>query len=220
MAKKPITKPTTPEKVAETALAESSSLQRTSDKLAIVTRGDYQRSALFLSELKTKRDQIETKRKEITKPIDEAKKRIMALFKPVVDQLSLAITTVDRKMIDYVSAEEEKARKEAEAQAKKLLKKTGNRELAEDVKALAIEQATPQASGVQVLSYWHAEVTNLDALVSAVSQSIVPTECVQPNEVYLNKLARLHQDPAKAPPGVKFVEVRKTGRVGGGGNVL
>jgi hypothetical protein len=80
-----------------------------------------------------------------------------------------------------------------------------------------MEAATPQATGVTINSYWNAEVTDLAALVAAVAKGAAPIEALQADIVYLNKLARLHQDTAKALPGTRFIETRKTGRTSGGG---
>jgi hypothetical protein len=207
-------------KPAEAVAAEkakaATALQTTASKMVIANQGDFQKGGLFIAALKKERDAVEVKRREITKPLDDAKAKVMALFKPVIAQLGQAITCVDAKMIEYAAAQEALARKEAEKKAKRFEKT--NPQLAEDVRQAAVEEATPQATGTQILSFWHAECENLQALVQAVAAGKAPLECLQADEVYLNKLARLHQDNAKAPPGVKFVEVRKTGRVGGGGS--
>ena len=59
-----------------------------------VTTPEEKRIALeTLKALSAKHRELETRRKEITAPMDLAKKRVMSLFKPALEKLDVAIST-------------------------------------------------------------------------------------------------------------------------------
>ncbi|MFP3898187.1 MAG: hypothetical protein ACLFVD_02640 [Dehalococcoidia bacterium] len=45
--------------------------------------------------------EADEKRRELTRPLDQAKKRVMDLFQPYLDRLSQGITTVNRELANY-----------------------------------------------------------------------------------------------------------------------
>lgn len=80
-----------------------------------------QLAAAELQTIKRRADEIEELRLSLTRPLDESKKRIMAMFKPAQDRLEQAGGMIRNGVIRYQAAEREKqdkARREAEAAAR------------------------------------------------------------------------------------------------------
>lgn len=67
----------------------------------------------------------------------------------------------------------------------------------------------PKVTGVAFPTHWHAEVTDLTALVDAVAVGQQPISLLLPNEQALNQLARALKGTLRIP-GVKAVETRTT----------
>jgi len=98
--------------------------------LTIVNDIDYTQAGNQLKAIKGKQKDLEEKRKAITKPMDEAKKQVMELFKPATEYLENAELRVKTALLNYGELLEKK-RKEAEAllqeQARKEAEKLASR---------------------------------------------------------------------------------------------
>jgi hypothetical protein len=219
MTKKTTKKPSTEALVkAETKVV--STLQQTADRLVVSDQSSCQKAADFLNELKARRDDWDAQRKEVTQPMDVAKKAVMSMFKGPASVLTGAINTVDTKILGWTRAEQERARKEAEKKAKKeaakLQKKGATKaeaaQVAEDIVRTKVEEAKPDINGMKTKTTWAAEVEDLIALAKAVGEGKAPPECIKPNGPFLNGLARLHKDTGTPPAGVKFVSSEHTSR--------
>lgn len=180
----------------------------------------YQLAADELKAIKAKAKDLDDRRKAITKPLDEAKARVMDLFRRPLEILTQAEGILKRAMLGYqqeqerkqreaeaearrlAAAEEERLRKEAEKQAKKLEKK-GDVAAAEATRAAAAAVQVPvvapvveapKAKGISTRTVWKARV---------VQPLVVPREYLLVDESKLAKLAQATQGTVTVP-GVEF----------------
>jgi len=79
-------------------------------KFQITDPASLQKSSGILSDIATAKKRANDLRFSLTKPLDESKKRIMALFSPFIDQFEKATTIIKNKVRDYYFEQEEKAR--------------------------------------------------------------------------------------------------------------
>ena len=103
---------------------------------AIMTTEDATEAAVVLKDVKTKAKQLETLRLSLTRPLDESKKRIMAMFAPAISKFESAETAIKKSLQAYQQAEQKrlneiqaqkdrelaKARAEAEEKERQLAK--------------------------------------------------------------------------------------------------
>jgi chromosome segregation ATPase len=176
-----------------------------------------------LREIKRRQKALDTQRKEMTRPLDESKKRIMELFKTPLDALSQAERLIKAALGKYHEAiEKERRRLEAEARERarkeqeKLQKRAeqaaekGQAEKAEMLQEQAEQTAAPivakhkAPAGVSARVIWSAEVTDKMELIKAVAAGTVPHTVLEPNMAVLNRQAVALQD-AMCYPGVKAV---------------
>lgn len=178
-----------------------------------------------LAKLKKQRARLEEKRKDLKAPILEAGRRIDEMFKPMIDLLDRGSSILSGKILAFdreLAAARAKAAREAEAaaaaQKKKLedeakeLENAGAVEAAAAVKEAAVLVSAPviplhvptSERSTAKRTTWHAEVTDLKALLKAVLDGTVPLEAVAPNMGYLNGRARLEHESMQIP-GVKPV---------------
>lgn len=186
------------------------------DGLQITTHGQYQDAGGVLKQIKAKAKELTDTRLSITRPMDEAKKKVMAFFKTPLDFLTSAEGIIKPRMISFNEAEEkkrradeEKVRKEAEKeaayQAKLAEKRAQTQEKygkTEEAEAIREEVAAapvvvpipsrerPKAAGVAMRTTWSAEVTDKMALIKAVAAGQVPPSVLDANMKVLNGMAR------------------------------
>ena len=190
-------------------------------ELTISTQPEYEIAGDVLKEVKARYKELDTQRKEITKPIDTAKKAVMDLFSPPLSLLEKAEMKIKGLMLGYTTEQERKAREEqvrlqrlADAQAEKekkiLDEKIARAEASgktEKVAELEQKKAEVQAIDVPVIapvieapkgiSYrdkWSAEVIDFKAL---------PDEYKIANQQALDKVAQATKG-AITIPGVKM----------------
>lgn len=189
--------------------------------LVIANQDDYNSATDVLKDIKTRYKELDTQRKEITKPLDTAKKNVMELFSHPLTLLEKAEKKIKSLMIGYTEEQEKKARAEqerlqklAEAEAEKERKKlevkierakaSGKEEKAEElemqkeaVTAIDVPVITPNIETPKGVSYkekWTAEVVDFKAL---------PDEYKLPNQQSLDKIAQATKGSVPIP-GVKF----------------
>lgn len=193
----------------------------------LTNNAEYQSASKLLGRVKKKYSTLETQRKNITKPLDEAKKQVMALYKPVLASLKDLEGNIKRKMVNYNvmldkkrKEEEAKARQQAANERKKLQDEAskhaaaGDNEMANYYRDQAdmvpnetslIEKAV--APGVSVRATWKGEVTDIAALIQAVAAGKAPGNLLLVNTQELNALARALKSELNIP-GVKAVKVK------------
>ena len=194
-------------------------------ELTISNQSDYEAASAVLSEVKSRYKELDAQRKEITKPIDAAKKAVMDLFKTPLELLEKAESKIKGLMIGYTNEQERKAREEqarlqrlADAEAakqKKILEEkiaraeaSGKTEKAEELQMqketiipivapiIAPQIETPK--GVSYRDQWSAEVTDIN---------LVPREYLIANMPALNKMAQATKGTLSIP-GVKFTSTK------------
>ena len=206
--------------VAVKAQEEAPVMLKKAEAIVIFNQDQYEGANGVLRAVKDKFKDLDSKRKTITKPLDEAKKAVMDLFRSPLEILSKAESIIKRAMITYdeeqerirrekqrkldeqARREEEKKRKDLEDRAKKWAEK-GNESKAEElqeqaedvhVEAQVIAPITEKPKGVSYKERWHAEVTD---------ETKVPREYMQINMQALNKVAQATKGALKIP-GVEF----------------
>ena len=190
------------------------------ETFSITTQQEYDDGAVFLNQIKNKYKILDAKRKEITKPIDVTKARIMDLFRPPLEKLKRAEEIVKKIMSDYddiqeqiLIEQEEKLRKQAEAEETrkrkdlneraerwaekgKEEKAEGLREQAESlhIEAPILAPRTEKPKGISYRDHWTAEVVDFGML---------PDEYKFPNMPMLNRVAQATKGQLPIP-GVIF----------------
>lgn len=183
------------------------------ENFEIATVEDCQYAANILVDLKKNCKALESRRKEITKPMDDAKKSVMALFKPATDALTAVEKMLKPRIAKFQQEQEakqrqleaearEKARKEREkleARAEKAREK-GQVEKADalEEKAMTTVAQTPVAaptkvSGVSTRKRWVAEVTDVQAVCRGIANGDIPASILEFKQAELNKFASTWQ---------------------------
>lgn len=176
----------------------------------------------ILSQIKKRYKELDEQRKSITKPIDEAKRQVMELFKAPMELLERAEKHLKNLILKYQEEKERKAREEAErlrkiaeAEAEKQRKKLEAQiqkaqekgkedkveELLEKVQEIEstpiiVPDITPSkpADNISFKEKWTAVVVDFKAL---------PDEYKIPNQQALDKVAQATKGTIQIP-GVKF----------------
>jgi len=180
-----------------------------------------------LKRVKALAKDLDAQRRSITKPLDEAKARVMDLFRRPVEFLERAESTIKRACLTW-DAEEDFKRRAAEAEAARRADEERKRLQAEAKKAAAegqtetahaisqaaqfvapapVAQERPKIAGEATRETWHAEVDDIVALARAVAEGQVSPENILPNMPVLNQQARALKG-SLAIPGVRAVSER------------
>jgi membrane protein involved in colicin uptake len=108
----------TPEQVAEQAQASTNGVLAVAEAYVIDSPEMYQLGGDELKNIKKKYKEIESLRVSITKPMDEAKKKVMDMFRRPLETLDKAERMLKARLLEY-DQEQERIRREAEAAARK-----------------------------------------------------------------------------------------------------
>lgn len=208
-------------KIDTARVAENISVEALCKIPTVNNQPEYDAAAKLLSEIKARAKELDEQRKEITKPLDDAKAKVMDLYRAPLNLLKDAETKIKNLLIDYTrrveeaaKAEqrrlEELARKEVEAEKKriaaqikraeesgKLEKAEALMEKIEQVEAKPIPVIAPQIStprGVSFRENWYAVVTD---------ENLVPREYLMVNTAALDKIAKATKGSIKIA-GVDF----------------
>lgn len=193
-------------KAAHEAESQAVLLKYVAGKLRIVNQQHYEQAAEELQTIKSKYRELEAKRKELTQPLDQVKKRIMDLFRKPLDMLAEAEGIYKKTMIAYSDEQErkrkeqeEKLRKEAEEKERREKEKLENkakkaeekgkpekaeelRQQKDDVIIQAPILSEPEKpKGISYRDNWYAEVTD---------KSKLPIHYLEPNMQMLNRFAQ------------------------------
>lgn len=190
----------------------------------VTTLEHYELAASRLRDVKQRLADLDKLRKSMTRPMDDAKARVMALFRPIVDELTASEANLKSRMLTFqaredarvaaeqVLVEQERASTEAAASA---AVESGDYEDAMRLQEHrdSLPDPTPAyqrgadgykpAVGTSTTTRWHAEVTDFPALVLAVAMGEQPIALLQVNQQALDALARATKGESTIP-GVKF----------------
>lgn len=195
-------------------------------RLPITDAESYKRAAENVAHIKGYQHELDQHRRALTRPLDESKAGIMALFKPFATRLEEAEATIKKGMADWHAAEQRAraeeariAREQAAAEQARLAAEAREAERAGDIDtaidltfeaemaAIPMPVAAPmQVAGISHRVVWHAEVTDIWTFVQWCAQDANRvTEYLTPNMAALNALARAAQAQFEMPPGVVAV---------------
>jgi hypothetical protein len=158
-----------------------------------------------LKQLSARHRELEKRRKELTAPIDESKKRVMSLFRPALEKLDKAIEQLKLRIGAY-EQKVEKERAAAMATATAALA-AGDQAGAQAAIVKAFGQDDGHVDGSYNRTTWHFEV---------VDAAAIPREYLQPNEQLIGHVVRENKG-AVAIPGVRvWSETKPVVRTAGG----
>jgi len=225
---------------AEEIGGQIATLDQTFAVVKIGCAEDYQLSADAMIDIKKRSKAIEEKRKEIVTPLNDALKRINALFRPPIERLDAIATRISTAMSWYqrrmeeeareererlaveAAKEQERLRKEAEKQAVRA-EKSGDDQSAAMIRSAAetmtvpapvVQADIPKVQGIATREVWSAEVFDINALVMGIACGDVPLSAIEPVQSVLNQAARAAKGQLNWP-GVRAVcvnQVVSTGR--------
>lgn len=127
---------------AQKQTSDVASLCKKGTILVIINQDQYEKAASVLTEIKSRYKELEKQRKEITVPLDNAKKQVMDLFREPLEQLKSAEDTIKRTMIGYTDEQERLAREE-----QKRLQELADKELERQKKLIEAKIERAKASG-------------------------------------------------------------------------
>jgi len=217
------------EEAQETVKQASALLTMSAAYKTIATKEEHDMAVVDLKDIKAKAKQLTEQRLGMTRPLDESKKQIMALFKRPLDALAEAERIIKGGVCGYLrkvederrrieAEQQERARKERERLAKQAEKaaEKGQTERAEALQEQAENVTTPKVAkrpkggGAYTSDRWSAEVTDKMELIRAVAAGTAPHTLLDINMVVLNKQAEVLKD-AFCVPGAKAVKKTTVG---------
>lgn len=194
-------------------------------RIPVTDAESYRAAAENVGRIKGFQHELDQHRRALTRPLDESKAGIMALFKPFATRLEEAEAAIKKGMADWHAAEqraraeqERIAREEAAAEAARLAAEARAAEAAGDIDTAidrtfdaelaaipAPVEAPTQVAGISHRVTWKAEITDLWAFVRWCSEDTNRiTEYLSPNMAGLNAAARVQQEAlSDLMPGVR-----------------
>lgn len=178
----------------------------------ITTQEHFTISSNSLGLIKDRLKELDTLRKSITKPLDEAKKNVMELFRPIQTklteyqlQLRNRIMTYNEEQEKIRQIEEERIQKEQERQAEILRKRAEKAKKPETVERLQEQaeqiESTPavivppeKTEGLHFMKVWKYEI---------IDKSKVPDDFKMIDEVKIGKVIKATKGQMNIP-GVKI----------------
>jgi hypothetical protein len=193
--------------------------------ISIKDRDDYEFAQLAMKDVKDRIKQLEEIRFGQTRPIDEAKKRIMEFFKVPLQKLEDAKSFLNKIMVRWAEDQErirkeeekrlqEEAKKRAEEDALKAAleaEKAGDTAEAEAiisepvyVPPIKVVSEVPKSKESHIRETWSAEGYDLMTTVKAISDGKAPLQCVKYDDVFINGQGRSYKQ-ALSIPGVRAI---------------
>jgi len=184
----------------------------------VVSNNGYVEAGEILKRIKGRYQEIETKRKEMTLPLDEAKRKIMDFFRQPLEQLSSAERQIKGAMGAFTQ-EQERIRREEEQRIQALARaeqdrldklamdqiaqaqKEGDTEKAAKILDAVVQVAVPivqferpKVQGIKTVTRWKHRIIN---------GTLIPREYLIPNDKLLADIAVSTKGAMKIP-GVEF----------------
>lgn len=212
-----------PEEV-NSLVSESQKLLADAKSFQITTAHEYDLAGTDLKRIKDRMRELDAQRKELTRPLDAAKKKIMDFFRKPEQFLKDAESVYKRSMLSFQAEQQRKAREEQERLRR--LQQAEQERLAREAEALEqagdhatanaiIEQAAtmPEAivpveqvkvDGVKTRTTWTAELIDKQAVIKAVAEGEIPMVALEVNMTFFRQQAVSLKD-AFNYPGIKAV---------------
>lgn len=195
-------------------------------KVSITDPESYANAAGELTQLKAVMKRIDEDRKELTKPLDDEKKRVMDYVRPFTTALEAVESAFKNALIAY-DQEQDRKRQLAEAEEAERLRKQqdalekraekaearGHVEKADTLREQAATAvfaappapaAAPKVSGISTRKTYSVKVTNLMDLVRAVAEGRAPLKYLAADIKVLNGIAGALKEDYEVP-GTKLV---------------
>ena len=174
-------------------------------EVTITSQSEYEGLAKVLKEIKAKYNELDTKRKEITKPLDHAKKQVMELFSKPLDMLRKVESIIKGAMIAYTEEQERKAREiqeklcqeaERKAEIERKRKEEQERTWREKQRKLEEEGKVAEAQRAQEKAEQRAlEAKMVEAEVPVIAQLKVEAKGVSYREQWSAEVIDIDQLP-------------------------
>lgn len=165
-------------KLTEWARREAEDLADLGPLLTISTQEQYESAGVALRQVKTRIAELEEKRKEITRPLDAAKKSVMDLFRVPVERFKAVEASLKSAMAEHLERVERERQEALEALAEAA---------PDEARALVVSassKTTPEASGIQTRVTWDFEITDPDK---------IPREFLIPDEKKIRAHVKAHE---------------------------
>lgn len=199
--------------------ARINALVQTVGTVSITSNADNEAVAKMLGEIKGRAKDLDTLRRSMTRPLDDAKRRIMDLFRPIEGELAEAEKHLKGLMLEWRKLEERRLAEEREAAERERQRLAAEAAqaveegriadaivAAEDSMAVATPAAeVSRARGTSFTEHYSAEVESLEELVKAVAAGAAPLNLLTANQTALNAMARATKQEGVVIPGVRFV---------------
>ena len=182
------------------------------EAFVVVDAETYQLGAEELADIKGRLTRLDAQRKSITKPMDDAKSAVMALFREPVAVLERAEAVLKRKLLAY-SQEQEALAAEARRQAEEAARAERQRQAA----AAAAIEAAAAAERAKMAAAAQALTESSDAVARDALQIEIAERAAEADRLRLDAESRqlaaqmVVAAPAAAePPKVAGLSTRKT----------
>lgn len=188
----------------------------------------YQLAGDELKKIKAKTKELDAQRKQITKPLDDAKAAVMALFKKPLEALTQAEGVLKNSLLSF-DREQERKRQEEEKRLREIARaeqerlqaqaraaEEESRKLIEAGKKEEAEQLAAKAATIEISSYSIPVpiVAQAQTKVAGISKRTIwkarvikkesiPLEYMEPNQSALDKVAQATKGTIQIP-GVEF----------------
>jgi hypothetical protein len=184
----------------------------------IASKDNYVQAGEILKMVKGHYQQIEAKRKEMTVPLDETKKRIMDFFRQPLERLSNAERVIKAEIVRFTQEQERLRRieeerlqalaREEQRRRDEILEKQiaqaqeqGDNKTAEALLESATQAAVPvvqaerpKVEGIKIGAHWKYRI---------IDEGLIPREYLIPNEKLLASIAVSSKGTVKVA-GVEF----------------
>ena len=160
-----------------------------------------------LRQIKSMAAQLETQRKEITKPLNDVIKKVNLKCKPLSATLEEAERHIKTLMLSYESAKRALALKKAEKEAK-LAEKKGASDLANDIRESALVKVVTPETGISYKDNWKARISNPVDFLTWALQEPSRLNLVQFDTSPLTAVAKNKKTTESGIPGVEFFNDR------------
>lgn len=186
--------------------------------ILIITVDDYKIAQTAMKEIKDRIKELEEIRMGQTRPIDQAKARIMDFFRGPLQKLEDAKSYLNRIMVKWTEEQEarrkeqerrlqEEARKRAEEEALQAAleaETNGEKQEAEAIIAepvyvppVKVNSFVPKSKESHIRETWSAELISLADLVRGIAEGKAPLMAVKADMVFLNEQARSYKQALK-----------------------
>ncbi|HUV52783.1 MAG TPA: hypothetical protein VMW64_06890 [Dehalococcoidia bacterium] len=198
-----------PQTAVEELQSQQEILLRWLDNPVVTNEPEQKQAEELLISARFAINQAEEKRKELTGPLDESKKRIMNHFRPYLDRLNIGVTLLNRALHQYhtekVQAAEAARLTQLAQQAARIAEAKDTGEVIEPLsQAVTPAAAKSSRSNLGIVTYRD------DVNIEIVSPNLVPRDLCEPS---MTKIRARVKSGITDIPGVlvskKFISVAK-----------